>query len=135
MAIIQNLTENPVDGNVAFPTLLVTRRQEGRWQTASVTHAFPGLKGIKQYLDPYRKQRPITVDAHLYDRVSLAALQTDIKTIEGYTLGLIGDLSIDGTAFVLCTFDGLEPLDVERWDPNHGYHRRVRLHWTQRSYT
>lgn len=131
MAIIQNIAENPAEGSVAFPTLLVNLRMEGRWIAPKITHAFPGLSGVKHYLD-LRKERPVMADVHLYDRPSLEGLYSDLAAIESYTHVLTGALDIDGTVYPPCTFEGIEYLGPDRWDPHHGYHRKARLHWTQR---
>lgn len=131
MAIIQNITEDAGDGSETFPALLVNRLTEGRWAAPKITHVFPGLSGVKHYLD-FRKERPIIVDAHLYDRSTLNALYADLLVIEGFTNVLRGLLTIDGTLYPFSTFEGIEYLDTARWDPIHGYRRKCRLFWTQR---
>lgn len=131
MAITQNIAENPSAGSVVFPTLLVNLRMEGRWAAPKLTHAFPGLAGVKHYLD-FRKERAVIADVHLYDRPSLAGLYSDLLIIENLTHELVGALDIDGTEYPPCTFEGIEYLGPDRWDPHHYYHRKARLHWTQR---
>lgn len=131
MAIIQNLTETPGDGSYVFPTALTTLRTEGRYLAPSVTHVFPGVRGVKQYLDN-AKSRPIVAEVHLYDRASEQALLNDLLGIESRTHVLTGILDIEGTIYPPSTFMGIEYLGPVRWDPHHLWRRKCRLHWLQR---
>lgn len=141
MSIVQYL--NGAAGTTqTFPSvanvdkLYVIGSDEGRWHAPSVLHDFSGVSGVRQLLD-YRKHRQLSVDVQLLDYASAAALNTDHAAIEGFVHNLRGNLSIDGTVYPDCTFESVEPLARRQFDGSgrHGWTRKLRLIWKQRSYT
>lgn len=140
MAIQQYLSGGS-GGTQTFPTaanaakLFILGVDEGQWVAPIVKHIFPGVAGARHLVDN-RKERQITVDVQLYDYSTEAALNTDHALIESYTNTLLGDLSLDGTTYLRCTFAGVVPISRRQYDGSgaHGWTRKLRLIWFQRAY-